>query len=182
MQYFDTQSVKFDDPVAALRYAEHTEARVYPNFTLTNCESCHEPNTFNVPDQSKSLPSLHSASVGLPNKWFTLATSSFGSEIYGGSVEDRNIGGRIAVPPVPPATATTYKGVIPSYVNGPAARACGGCHRAAYINEDDVNGLASFNAHVSTNGYLVDTSKTNTTWANATQFVYGVINNIMAMF
>ena len=30
---------------------------------------------------------------------------------------------------------------MPSYVSGPATRACGGCHRAHYINEDDCPGL-----------------------------------------
>ena len=34
----------------------------YPNFTIKNCESCHYDGTFDVPDQSKSLPGLLSGS------------------------------------------------------------------------------------------------------------------------
>jgi hypothetical protein len=44
---------------------------------------------------------------------------------------------------------------VPPYVSGPATRACGGCHRAVFVNEDDENGLASFNEHTKTNGYLI---------------------------
>jgi OmcA/MtrC family decaheme c-type cytochrome len=46
-------------------------------------------------------------------------------------------------------------GEIPSYVTGPASKACGGCHRAELINEDNVAELLSFNRHAKTAGYLV---------------------------
>ena len=46
-------------------------------------------------------------------------------------------------------------GIVPSYVVGPAARACGGCHRAELINEDSATGLSSFYAHTRVNGYEV---------------------------
>jgi len=45
---------------------------------------------------------------------------------------------------------------VPSYVTGPGSRACGGCHRAEFIKEDDAVGLASFNSHTRTNGYLLE--------------------------
>jgi OmcA/MtrC family decaheme c-type cytochrome len=45
---------------------------------------------------------------------------------------------------------------IPSYITGPAARACGGCHRAQLINEDSAEGLAAFNVHIEQGGYLVE--------------------------
>ncbi|MEJ2705569.1 MAG: hypothetical protein P8Z79_24270, partial [Sedimentisphaerales bacterium] len=38
-------------------------------------------------------------------------------------------------------------GHVPGYVTGPASRACGGCHRAHAINEDNANELISFNQH-----------------------------------
>ncbi|TFG60581.1 MAG: hypothetical protein E4H29_02060 [Deltaproteobacteria bacterium] len=47
-------------------------------------------------------------------------------------------------------------GTVPSYIAGPASRACGACHRAVMINEDDEVGLASFNSHTRTNGYLLE--------------------------
>jgi OmcA/MtrC family decaheme c-type cytochrome len=62
---------------------------------------------------------------------------------------------------------------VPSYVSGPATRACGGCHRAVFVNEDDANGLASFNEHTKTNGYLIP---------NATGVLDTVIETIMSYF
>jgi len=38
-------------------------------------------------------------------------------------------------------------GDVPSYVTGPASRACGGCHRAVLINEDEAGELVSFMQH-----------------------------------
>ena len=67
-------------------------------------------------------------------------------------------------------------GAVPSFVTGPASRACGGCHRAHFIKEDDAVGLAAFNQHTKQGGYLIeageDTSSTLST----------VIDEIMAMF
>jgi OmcA/MtrC family decaheme c-type cytochrome len=54
------------------------------------------------------------------------------------SVDDRNIGD------------------LPIYITGPAARACGGCHRAKLITADDPNGLAAFNQHTNMGGYLIE--------------------------
>jgi hypothetical protein len=53
-------------------------------------------------------------------------------------------------------TTTRNIGAVPSYVTGPASNACGGCHRAMLINEDDAGGLAAFNAHVTSFGYLIE--------------------------
>jgi OmcA/MtrC family decaheme c-type cytochrome len=44
---------------------------------------------------------------------------------------------------------------VPSYVVGPASRACGGCHRAELVNEDDAGELAAFNQHTALFGTLV---------------------------
>jgi hypothetical protein len=60
MQPFDVGDVDFSDPVAAMKYNHHVES-TYPNFTLLNCESCHNPGTYEVPDQTKSLPGILSA-------------------------------------------------------------------------------------------------------------------------
>jgi hypothetical protein len=60
------------------------------------------------------------------------------------------------------AVTTKYRniGAVPAYVTGPAARACGGCHRAEMIKEDDANRLAAFNEHTGTFGYLLDGTAT----------------------
>jgi hypothetical protein len=47
-------------------------------------------------------------------------------------------------------------GSIPAYITGPSAKACGGCHKAEFINEDDVNGLVSFLQHTDMGGYVVE--------------------------
>ena len=66
-QAFDTNSVDFAEPVAAARYERHIE-HTLPYFTPLACESCHAAGKFNVPDQSKSMPSLLSASYTMKNK------------------------------------------------------------------------------------------------------------------
>ncbi len=67
-------------------------------------------------------------------------------------------------------------GDIPSYVSGPGARACGGCHRAVLINEDKASELASFMQHTKQGGYLVEAGED----AGAT--LGTVIDEIMAIF
>jgi len=117
-QAFDIGDVNFADPVEALHYDHHI-GFPYPTHGIQNCESCHNPGTYDVPDQSKSLPGALSASDSLEG-W------------------DRNIGD------------------VPLYITGPAARACGACHRAELINEDEANRLVSFNQHTNTGGYLIE--------------------------
>jgi len=117
-QDFDIGDIDFADPVQAMHY-EHHIGFPYPTHGVTNCESCHVAGTNNVPDQSKSLPGLLSAS----------------DEVTGW---DRKIG------------------AIPSYITGPASRACGGCHRAELIKEDKAGALAVFNQHTKQGGYLIE--------------------------
>ena len=64
-------------------------------------------------------------------------------------------------------------GAVPSYITGPGSRACGGCHRAHAINEDNANELAAFNQHTKVNGYLI---------VNSTGMLDMVIETLMAMF
>ena len=109
--------------------ARNPNRRVAHPVSIANCH-----NNGAVPDQSKSLPSLHSGSD---------------------DVEDRNIG------------------TVPRYVIGPAARACGACHRAEMIKADDANELAAFNEHVKAFGYLVEDDEG--VWDT-------VVETIMSMF
>ena len=57
MQPFDIGDINFADPVAELQYEHHVES-TYPNFTLLNCESCHNPGTYKAPSHAKSLPGV----------------------------------------------------------------------------------------------------------------------------
>ena len=45
-----------------------TSSSRIPTHGITNCESCHVAGAYNVPDQSKSLPGLLSASAEI-NGW-----------------------------------------------------------------------------------------------------------------
>jgi OmcA/MtrC family decaheme c-type cytochrome len=151
------------DPVAAKRYQSYIE-HTYPRFTTKACESCHLPGTYEVPDQSQTIPGLQSASATLKYGWFGLDAT--GKLV---AAKDRGISGVPA-------------GIVPSYATGPASRACGGCHRARLVNDDDLNGLLSFEQHTNMGGYMVDTSQTSTTYTTVTAYLYGVINRIMSLF
>ena len=59
-QAFDIGDINFADPVEALEYNHHIEFP-YPTHGNTNCESCHVKGAYEIPDQSKSLPGLLSA-------------------------------------------------------------------------------------------------------------------------
>ncbi|NIQ76064.1 MAG: hypothetical protein GWN33_09190 [Gammaproteobacteria bacterium] len=137
-QAFDIGDIDFADPVQALHYEHHIEFP-YPKHGITDCESCHLEGTNNVPDQSKSLPGLLSASDPI-NGW------------------DRNIGD------------------VPVYVTGPASRACGGCHRAVMIKEDEAGELISFNQHTKLGGYLIEAGEDDV------GTLMTVIDEIMAIF
>ncbi len=67
-------------------------------------------------------------------------------------------------------------GEVPAYVTGPAARACGGCHKAELINEDNASELISFYQHTKLGGYLVEGGE------DAGGTLGTVIDKIMAIF
>jgi hypothetical protein len=121
-----------------MHYEHHIEFP-YPKHGITDCDSCHNVDTNNVPDQTKSLPGLLSASDQVTG-W------------------DRKIG------------------EVPEYVSGPASRACGGCHRAELINEDDAVDLTVFNQHTKQGGYLIEAGEDDLGTLST------VIDQIMAIF
>jgi OmcA/MtrC family decaheme c-type cytochrome len=128
-QAFDRESVDFDEPFEAKHYEIHTQDFFYPLFTTMACESCHNPGTYNVPDQSVSLAAM----------------------LSGAEAND--------------TTTRNISDDTPSVIVGPAANACGGCHRAMFIKRDDAGGLTSFNQHAKQFGYRVeDTSTQATVW------------------
>ncbi|WP_242393498.1 multiheme c-type cytochrome [Anaeromyxobacter oryzisoli] len=60
-QAFDVNGVNFTDTVQNFEYEHHISA-TYPNFTILNCESCHNAGKYDLPDPKKSLPGILSAS------------------------------------------------------------------------------------------------------------------------
>jgi OmcA/MtrC family decaheme c-type cytochrome len=137
-QGFDIGDINFADPVQALHYEEHVTFP-FPTHANTNCESCHVEGMYNVPDQSKSLPGLLSA-----------------TDVLSGT--ERSLPD------------------MPSYVTGPASRACGGCHRAVLINEDKAGELVSLMQHTKQGGYLIEAGE------DPSSTLAAVIDGIMALF
>ena len=159
-QYLDTNAVDFSNPVFAKRYALHVE-HVFPNFTIKNCEACHVAATssfvsYNPSDQTKSMPGLESAAWDLAKGWVNLSTGA-------------------SLPP----PAKRNIGKVPQYVVGPSNRACGGCHRAVLINEDDEGGLIAFNSHTAMGGYTIENPTTGYT---GVAYVYQMIDKMMNYF
>jgi OmcA/MtrC family decaheme c-type cytochrome len=60
-QDFDIGDIDFDNTVATMYHEIKIESH-YPTFDTTNCTSCHNAGTFNVPDQAKSLAGILSGS------------------------------------------------------------------------------------------------------------------------
>lgn len=83
-QYPDKKNVDFTDAFAAMEYRHHTET-YFPRFGLgdgaTDCESCHVAGKYGVPDTSKSLPALLSATDTL--KGITNPMGSYPSYVTG---------------------------------------------------------------------------------------------------
>lgn len=65
---------------------------------------------------------------------------------------------------------------MPEYVTGPASRACGACHRARLINQDQAGGLTSFNAHTDGGGTFSENDP------EEDNVLFGVIDKLMSMF
>jgi OmcA/MtrC family decaheme c-type cytochrome len=68
-QAFDPGDINFNDPVEKMEY-DHKINSEFPTFGIKNCESCHNPGTYEVPDQSKSLPGrLSAADISKDGSW-----------------------------------------------------------------------------------------------------------------
>ena len=75
--------------------------------------------------------------------------------MYNVPAQDKSLAGILSASEV---ISGTYRaiGEVPSYVTGPASRACGACHRATLINEDNAGELMSLNQHTEMGGYLIE--------------------------
>jgi OmcA/MtrC family decaheme c-type cytochrome len=160
-QAFDTDDVFAEfDPVFSARYNQHIR-HVFPNFTIRNCEACHNAGTYNVPDQSKSMPGVFSESYEVVT-WYEMVDTEAPNDIPSSiAMEDptgRNLGSRGEM------------------VTGPASRACGACHRSRFINQDEGGALASFDAHTQAFGTYVPNDEEDDA------VLYDVIDKIMSIF
>jgi OmcA/MtrC family decaheme c-type cytochrome len=112
------------DPVLAKRYDLHVN-HVFPNFTIRNCEACHVKGTYNVPDQSESMPGVQAKSDAVAT-WYMIDDVD-GSPTEGLALE--NAEGRKI-------------GSVPEFVTGPASRACGACQITRLIIAFLAGGIA----------------------------------------
>jgi OmcA/MtrC family decaheme c-type cytochrome len=160
-QEFDVGDVfEVFDPVFAKRYDQHIN-HVFPNFTIRNCEACHTDAVFaNVPDQSQSMPSVLSVSDN-PLTWYDIDPTT---ELAVENAAGRNISGS-----------------IPEFVTGAASRACGGCHRARFINRDLAGDLTAWNAHTEAFGTYIENGAIEE-GGDDDGVLYGVIFKIMELF
>ena len=181
-QAFDTDDVFEEfDPVFSARYNQHIQ-HVFPNFTIRNCEGCHFEGTYNVPDQSQSMPGVQSTSYEVAT-WYEMVSSGRVCSTTNTQVCTETADcptGETCVGNIPSSIAIDNPagrniGTVASYVTGPASRACGGCHRARLINDDAAGDLASFNSHTQVNGTYVPNDPDD-------EVLYGVIDKIMGMF
>jgi OmcA/MtrC family decaheme c-type cytochrome len=159
-QAFDIDDT-FDtfDAVFSRRYDQHIK-HTFPNFTIRNCEACHVgPGVYDVPDQSLSMFGLQASSMDVLTWYDIVKNATTGRDM---AVED---------------TAGRTIGTVPRFVVGPASRACGGCHRADFINADAAGDLASFNAHTESFGTLVDDEA-----VDDSSFLFDAIDKIMGFF
>ncbi|MGI9224049.1 MAG: multiheme c-type cytochrome, partial [Woeseiaceae bacterium] len=140
------------DPVFTTRYDHHIR-HTFPHFTITNCESCHVAGTFNVPDQSQSMPGVLQTSFA-PLTWYEIVDDV--------AVED--------------SAGRNLSSSIPEFVTGPASRACGACHRAEFINADLQGDLTSFNAHTDSFGTFAENDEPDDA------VLFQIIEDIMELF
>lgn len=56
-QAFDPGDINFGDPVESMEYKHHA-ASEFPRFGILDCESCHNPGKYEVPNQAKSMPGV----------------------------------------------------------------------------------------------------------------------------
>ncbi len=92
---------------------------------------------------------------------------------YGVADQSKSLPALLAATDVLKGGISNPIGNYPAYVTGPSATACGGCHRAQMIVEEDAGGLSTLWSHWRQNGYLVE--NVPTLW-NA------VVDKVMAPF
>jgi hypothetical protein len=76
---------------------------------------------------------------------------------------------------MPGLLSKSLVGGIPELVTGPAARACGGCHRAEFTKEGDTTGYVTFIEHTKRFGYAVENDDSD-------NMLYTIIRYIMGLF
>jgi OmcA/MtrC family decaheme c-type cytochrome len=143
-QTIGINNVKFDDPFQAMLNSLYTETQ-FPKFGIgRGTEDCEACHVHATSDAT--------ATYNVPDQSKALPA------LMSGSTSN--------------STLVRSIGTIQSYVTGPAANACGACHRAMAINDDDAATLSSLYQHWTQNGYMLQNQ--DTLWnATVTQIMSG---------
>jgi hypothetical protein len=139
-----------------------------------------DPNTFNLTDKVQALRYNDHVEGFYPNFAGALnCESCHNAGKYDVPDQGRSLPGVLSGTKT--VTGRTGLGTYAAQITGPAARACGGCHRAAAINESDGNKLAAFVAHTNDFGSAVmDTTYLTTTAAYIEYAIGGATTNVAA--
>jgi len=117
---------------------------LFPDFAAINCERCHTDSR-DVDSVTMRRPyDIPDQSKSMPG------VLSAADEIPGRTI------------------------AAPEVVVGPAARACGGCHRAQFIKEGDAGGLLAFNEHTKRFGYRVENDSNDSIRDAIISFIMGM--------
>ena len=122
-------------------------------------------------DPVEAMRYEHHAHATFPNFTITNCEACHTAGVYNVPDQAKSLPGLLAK-----SDSVDGRGLtVPEYVTGPASRACGGCHRADLLNENEFGALAAFNAHTEMGGTLVVNDEDDVV-------LYGIIDKIMAMF
>lgn len=147
----DPGDVDWDDPVEKARAEHHTNS-VFPNFSITNCEACHNEGTYNVPDQLFSMPGVQSSTDPIAN------------------VKERSVG-YIPDAITGPASRSCGSCHRAHYLKFDLA--------GDETRIDTAGALINFNAHTEANGTYIEDPEDGTDF---NQVVWDVIDKLMSYF
>jgi OmcA/MtrC family decaheme c-type cytochrome len=107
-------------------------------------------------DEVEALHYDHHTGFPYPTHGIQNCESCHNEGTYNVPDQTMSLGGLLSASDPTPEGWDRNIGTVPEYVSGPAARACGACHRTEYIIADDASGLASFYQHTKMGGYLME--------------------------
>ena len=125
----------------------------------------------NFADPVSSAPVRHHIEGNYPNFTGPLnCESCHNAGTYEVPDQAKSLPGVLSASATPAAACPGPSATFAAEITGPAARACGGCHRAQTINEEAGSKLAAFVAHTNNFSSYV-TATDNTTFLNTAAYI-----------
>lgn len=126
-------------------------------------------------DPVQAMEYEHHIGFPYPTHGNTNCESCHVEEMYNVPDQAKSLPGVLSATDTISGTERTI-GESPVYITGPGSRACGGCHRAVLIKEDEASELISLNQHMKQGGYLIEGGETPSDTLSA------VIEEVMTIF